>query len=97
MLYEQNPSCAAKQPSVAQYDEAIGALEKEQGYTDVLIDQILSKLDRVLSPERPVLDDACMAAPEKWQGPVLDHIDSLNRKQARMSFRLHDILSRLPF
>ena len=98
MYNEQSPSCAAKQPSLAQYDQAIGGLEKEQSYTEGVIDQLFDKLDRVLAPSRPVLSDGCkVEAPEKWQGQVLDHIDSLKRTQTRMSCRLQDILSRLPF
>jgi hypothetical protein len=98
MYNEQSPNCGTKQPSVAQYDQAIGGLEKEQAYTEGVIDQLFDKLDRVLAPSKPALSDGCdVAAPEKWQGPVLDHIDSLRRTQTRMSVRLQDILSRLPF
>lgn len=100
MYGEQNASCIAnaKQPPVSQYDEAIGGLEKEQAFTEGVIDQLFDRLDRVLSPAQPMLSDGCgVEAPEKWQGQVLDHIDSLKRTQTRMSCRLHDILSRLPF
>jgi hypothetical protein len=98
MYNEQSPNCGSKQPSVAQYDQAIGALEKEQSYTEGVIDQLFDKLDRVLAPPKPVLSDGCgVEAPEKWQGQMLDHIDSMKRTQARMSCRLQDILSRLPF
>lgn len=98
MYGEQKASCISiKQPPISQYDEVIGSLEKEQSYTDGVIDQLFDKLDRVLAPSRPVVDGCGQESPEKWQGPVLDHIDLLKRRQTHMSSRLQDILSRLPF